>query len=243
MSDALSLRFAVGDQGGMRSALWRVWKNKGKDDIYAAPSGITSAGNIAGIAKVSLHKSRRCTFGFTTQYQKAVGGDLKDRSLIYWERQDGPEHGFVNAVSILIAENFLSRRATPYAKELSLMDPPHEKGALVIDMLFTRMPTNRLVLQPHQFELGRVTLSDGELFVVIAGYCDDFDETLFKKSALPLHEKTTKMGRWNEPTNIPADQLRGAVVALDNRTKTLRIVDIGHPLSKLPKPGPDPSRS
>jgi hypothetical protein len=227
MSKAFVLRFAVGDRGGVLSALWRVWRDEGKDDIYIAPSGITSDGNIAGIAKISLHKSRVCTFGFTSQYKRVIGGS-GDRSVISWERNEGPEGGFAAAGSILIAAKFLSRQATPYGKELCLMKPPEKNGSLVIDMIFTRVPTDQQALLPHQVELGRATLSNGEHFVVIAGYCDDFDGSLFTRSALPLDEKTVKMGRWKEPADVPADQLRGAVVAFDSRTKTLRIVDIGH---------------
>ena len=226
------LRFAVADRSGVRSALWRVWKDEGKDDIYIAPSGITPDGNIAGIAKVSLHQSGRCSFGFTSQYQKMIGGSANDRSVILWERNKGPEDGFVAAVSILIAAHFLSKEGTPYGKDFSPMKPPPENGALVIDMLFTRVPTGKLILLPNQAELARLTLSSGELFVVIAGYCDDFDEALFTSSALPLAEKTTKIGRWDEPDGVSGDQLRGAVVKLDDRTKTLRIVDIGHAISK-----------
>ena len=133
MSKEFVLRFAVGNESGVRSALWRVWRNGDKDDIYIAPSGITSDGNIAGIAKISLHTSRKCIFGFTSQYKRVIGGS-DDRSIISWERKEGPEDGFTAAVSVLIPSNFLSRQATPYGKELSLMKPPRKDSALVIDM-------------------------------------------------------------------------------------------------------------
>jgi hypothetical protein len=227
------LRFAVGDKGGVRSALWRVWKDEGKDDIYVAPSGVTSDGNIAGIAKISLHESRKCTFGFTSQYQKKIGGSAAERSAITWERKEGPMEGFAAAVSILISSEFLSDQATPYEKDMYLIGTPKGNGAVIIDMLFTRVPAGQLMLLPHQRELCRLPLSKGESFVVIAGYCDDFDHSLFAKSTLPLHEKTKRLGGWQEP-DVELDQLRGAVVRLDEFTKTLRIVDVGHRLVENP---------
>lgn len=44
------LRFAVG-RPGQRSSVWRLWANRGKDDVYVATR------QSAGIFKVSLHES------------------------------------------------------------------------------------------------------------------------------------------------------------------------------------------
>jgi hypothetical protein len=55
------VRFAIADERGARSSVWRIWKGRGKDDIYIAPRAIVS------FAKGSVHASGLCYFSLTAQ--------------------------------------------------------------------------------------------------------------------------------------------------------------------------------
>jgi hypothetical protein len=54
------VRFAIADERGARSSVWRIWKAKGEDDIYVAPRPIVS------ITKGSLHANGLCYFSHTS---------------------------------------------------------------------------------------------------------------------------------------------------------------------------------
>jgi hypothetical protein len=101
-----ALRVAVACEGGIGSAIWRIWKGKNNDNIYIAPR------NIAGSAKGTLHDNRYCHFGITKQEATTLG--LVDRPMLEtWIRLDGPPDGAVKAMSILIAHEFLSMIPAP----------------------------------------------------------------------------------------------------------------------------------
>jgi hypothetical protein len=100
------VRFAIADVLGARSSVWRIWKAKGKDDIYFAPRPIVS------IAKGSLHASGRCYFSHTSQHhaQMVAGGLAREnRAFTRWRRAPTPDEGLVNVVSLLFAAEYLSR--------------------------------------------------------------------------------------------------------------------------------------
>jgi len=44
-----NIRFAVGDAGGARSSVWRVWKARKTDDIYVTPRGAGRVFKISGL--------------------------------------------------------------------------------------------------------------------------------------------------------------------------------------------------
>ena len=95
------LRFAVG-RPGRRSSVWRLWANRGKDDVYIATR------QSAGIFKVSLHESgdwRLQWVGdghgdvwFTTRDGDEPQGRIIDR----WPRPPAGATGWTDALSIWV---------------------------------------------------------------------------------------------------------------------------------------------
>src|SRR5215211_480335 len=79
--DQVVVRFGVGDADGPRSAMWRLWTQKGTCDVYIA------ARTLGGVQKVSLHESGVWRFAFTSVYWegRASTGD-EDRLIERWNR-------------------------------------------------------------------------------------------------------------------------------------------------------------
>jgi hypothetical protein len=133
------VRFAVGDKRGIRSSVWRIWKGRGKDDIYIAPRP------VASFVKGSLHASGLCYFSVTAEHhaEMIASGTARDRrALTRWQRPATPSAGLVKVVTTLFAAEFLSHNFVPVRDDASLIDPPKPGEAIVIDLLFSG-PTAR----------------------------------------------------------------------------------------------------
>jgi hypothetical protein len=109
----------------------------------------------------------------------AAGTAREKRALTRWKRLPTPPAGLVSALSILFAAEFLSQKSNPVDSDPILIDLPKAGEAIVIDLVFGRMPDSRLGLQPNRKELGHIFLSTGEEFFVIAGLVKDFDANKF----------------------------------------------------------------
>ena len=169
-------RFAIADDSGARSSVWRIWKGRGKDDIYIAPRPIVS------IAKISLQASGYCYFSFTSQRhaEMAAGGTARTkRAFTRWQRLPTPQAGSVNVASLLFAAKYLSRNGTPVEPGTALIEAPGLGQAVVIDLLF--VGGGRISPQSNQHQVGSVALSTGEKFFIIAGLVNDFDEQAFHR--------------------------------------------------------------
>jgi hypothetical protein len=218
------VRFAVGDERGIRSSVWRIWKGREKDDIYIAPRA------AANFVKGSLHASGLCYFSITSEHyaqMSAAGTARKTRALTRWQRPVTPTAGLVKVVSIVFAAEFLSQNYVPVAREDTLLiDSPKLGQAIVVDLLFGRTPRGRFFPLSNQRELGRAMLSTGEEFLLIAGLVDDFDAQSFQKHHQPVPE-TTEIGFFQEQLDVQSDDLRGAILLPAIRDGMLRIVEIG----------------
>jgi len=80
-----SIRLGVGSREGAKSGVWRIWAGKGKSDVYLAVR------SYAGIFKVSLHESGRCSVAFTSQFAErnpsALAGRGGSRYFDKWRRK------------------------------------------------------------------------------------------------------------------------------------------------------------
>jgi hypothetical protein len=79
------IRLGVGSREGAKSGVWRIWAGKGKSDVYLAVR------SYAGIFKVSLHESGRCSVAFTSQFAErnpsALAGRGGSRYFDKWRRK------------------------------------------------------------------------------------------------------------------------------------------------------------
>jgi hypothetical protein len=213
------VRFAVGDDKlGGSSSVWRVWKSRNNDDVYLAPR------SAAGLVKGSLHASGQCHFAVTTQHHAAIRSGSRDRRITAWRRVPTPTDGYSNCVQILFASEFLSRTPFPIRQETTMLSYPQSGKAIVVDLLFSRIH-GELSLMPLQQELGRLRLSTGETFLIIAGLVDDFDALAFQSAFFPLNETTTP-GCTIEPPDAKRDDLRGAIILPDSGDGVASILKI-----------------
>jgi hypothetical protein len=215
------LRFAIADQRGALSSVWRIWKGRGKDDIYIVPRPIVS------LAKGSLHASGHCFFSFTSQHQAqlvASGGAREKRAFTRWQRHPTPSAGLVNVVSSLFAAEYLSLGGSPVEANTALIEAPEPGQAVIIDLLYGR--GGRVSLRPNQHQIGHVALSTGEDFFVISGLVDDFDAQTFRQHHQPFADDT-QIGFLHEPPGADFDDLRGTIILPALGDGVLRIVEIG----------------
>jgi hypothetical protein len=95
------LRFAVG-RPGRRSSVWRLWANRGKDDVYIA------ARQSAGILKVSLHESGDWRLQWVgddhgdVSFTTRDGDESQGRVIDRWSRPPAGATGWTDALSIWV---------------------------------------------------------------------------------------------------------------------------------------------
>jgi hypothetical protein len=95
------LRFAVG-RPGRRSSVWRLWANRGKDDVYVATR------QSAGIFKVSLHESGDWRFQWVGDdhgdvwFTTGEGDEPQGRIIDRWSRPPAGATGWTDALSIWV---------------------------------------------------------------------------------------------------------------------------------------------
>src|ERR1700730_11674808 len=144
------VRFAIADERGARSSVWRIWKGRGKDDIYIAPRAIVS------FAKGSVHASGLCYFSLTAQRHDqmvATSAAREKRAFTRWRRLPTPASGFVDVVSLIFAGEYLSKSGSPVELNTALIEAPKAGQAVVVDLVFGRTPGGGLFLQPNQHQL------------------------------------------------------------------------------------------
>jgi hypothetical protein len=214
------VRFAVAREGQIVSSIWRVWKGRNNDNIYLAPR------NVAGSIKVSLHANRYCHVAVTKQQWILTNGDTTKRpALVSWIRPDTATEDWIVGASFLFAPELLFPVQTDMTIDADtyLIEAPTLGRAIIVDLIFSRLPPGTLKLEPEiAGELGHTKLQSGEYFAVI-GSLIDFDYEDFCRKAnltMPLDRVVTigdmdsagtRMALFGDP-------------AVDNH---LRILDVG----------------
>lgn len=101
-----TVRFAVVDSAGYRSADWRVWTSRNHDDVYLAPR------LAAGWIKVSLHASGSWQHGFiageATQQHRPAGSS---RHFAIWGQPSQLVPGWTRAARIVVPASELQPRS------------------------------------------------------------------------------------------------------------------------------------
>jgi hypothetical protein len=216
------IRFAIADASGARSSVWRIWKGRGKDDIYIAPRPIVP------FAKGSLHASGLCYFSITSQRHAEMttaGSSRESRALRRWRRAPTPDAGLVSVLQLLLPAEYLSEYGTPVETDTALIEAPKSGQAVVVDLIFGR--GGRPLPQRRQHQIGEVILSTGEMFFVIAGLVDDFDARGFQQHVQPFGECTEPAFLETPPPDTDPDNLRGAIMLPVLSDGVLRIIEIG----------------
>jgi hypothetical protein len=169
-SKKLDIRFIVGALGGAHSSIWRAWSQK--NDVYA---GYRS---LAGVEKISFHRSGVCRKAFTKEFGAPKG--LDDRLTQRWRRAPTPVQGEGKGslvLTIAFPTDYLSTTELSTPSKPLLPIPAAPTGhARCVDLFFTRESEEnviRLFGQNSRSLHVYVELPSGEAFA-IASYATEW---------------------------------------------------------------------
>lgn len=207
------IRWAVGAIDAKRSSTWRLWGDK-KGDVYLAMR------SLGGQLKVSIHRDRRCSVGFTKEFESEAKERFGTNSR-HWERWTLPDAPVVKAAQILVPDSELA--AFP-AKESDPMAwiPPSGEGRATVFTLFVAEPAG-------EFQWESPETSGNLLGTMI---CKTRSSWLVHTSQL-LDEPTLKMideGRMRAATMATSQTTASQLATTD--PEGLRMVLVGHGASK-----------
>ncbi len=130
-------RIVVGCSPKPQSAIYRIWSNKGKSDVYA------SIRDIAGVFKVSLHESGVCQAGFTQKFEienKEIIDDVGgSRHQSRWCRKTHVGPRIITPLQFCIPANQLKvwEKKKEIPKKTTWIDPPEKEYSIIISCIFS----------------------------------------------------------------------------------------------------------
>ena len=159
------VRFAVGGPDEPRSCVWRVWKGKGKSDVYIAIR------TLGGVLKVSLHESGVWRFALTKEFWEMRGENDADRLIEKWERPQPLHEEVTSAFDIIVpsAELALPRHPLPesakkHTKNVTWVRPAPEGYATHFIVMYTE--PGEPVPETEVAILANFSLPDGRTVIV-----------------------------------------------------------------------------
>jgi hypothetical protein len=130
-------RIAVGHSPEPQSAIFRIWSQKGKSNVYA------SLRNIAGQIKISLHESGMCNAGLTSQFAEnetnavaAIGGS---RHQSTWYRKTHVGSRVVTPLQFAIPASQLKvwNNNPGTNKKILWIAPPESDHSIIISCIYS----------------------------------------------------------------------------------------------------------
>lgn len=126
------IRWAVGSPHGRRSSTWRLWGDK-KGDVYL------SMRSQGGRLKASFHRDRRCSVGFTKEYE-SIAKERFGAESRHWERWRLPDAEVVRVAQIIIPDNELSVFAAEEASQMRWLPEPGPGNAIIVSIFIAEPP-------------------------------------------------------------------------------------------------------
>jgi hypothetical protein len=166
---ALTVRFAVGDPEGARSAIWRLFTSRNKSDVYVSAWALTS------VLKVSLHQSGDWQHAFTSTRGMQHVAPGQDRALSRWARPADFAPGITKAFEIMIPASEITKpqylewandyRPEYAGKEVVWVPPAPEGHATHFTILFTSAEVTAATLPgwPGRNSMGTSLIARAEL--------------------------------------------------------------------------------
>lgn len=136
------VRWAVGKKDGRRSSTWRMWGDK-KGDVYLAMRSMGST------LKVSLHRDRRCSVGFTKEFET----EAKERfgaSTRHWHRWILPDSPRVKSFQVLVPDSDLAEFASEEKEPMVWIPAPGAGRAVVFTVFIAEPPTEFSWVSPEK---------------------------------------------------------------------------------------------
>ena len=130
MSRDFSIRVAVGEEHGRRSAIWKIFSSR--NEVYALHR------DMGRVEKISFHQS---PFNRLPICRRAFVGRRDLPPIESWERAKTPpagQHKAVSVLTIFFPEGHLSPNLPmEVAKPVIWLDPPLAGGVRIVQVLFT----------------------------------------------------------------------------------------------------------
>lgn len=127
------IRWAVGEPSGRRSSTWRLWGDK-KGDAYLAMR------SLGGQLKVSIHRDRRCSVGFTKEFEQVARKRFGEASR-HWKRWILPAAAVARVVQLVIPNVELSPFRAIDRSPMAWIPAPGV-GRAVVFSVFVAEPPN-----------------------------------------------------------------------------------------------------
>jgi hypothetical protein len=132
------IRFAVGEPNGRRSGTWRLWGDK-KGDVYL------SMRTCGRMLKASFDRDRRCSVGFTSEYEKIAKERFKVANR-HWERWKLPDGEVVRLAQIVFPDSDLVSHDAKDGDPMRWLPAPGPGRAVVVSNLCRRASVQRCQL-------------------------------------------------------------------------------------------------
>lgn len=216
LTSGASLRMAVGEPAGLRSAAWVVSSGRKSPDIYIGTRRSMSS------FKVSLHASGRWRLA---EAKSQPQDSTADRVL---ERYSPPEEfqpGWRFAAQILVPVSSLRApydEAPPKGGEISWWPAPALGKTMSFNIFVGAAPLNLDVSITSAGEVGRIALADGGALWVLA---DEIDSTAEEAA---LASKRSQAMSLAGSRSDPEGELMAW--ARENTTGRIVIYDLGAPI-------------
>jgi hypothetical protein len=157
-------RLAVGKPGS-RSAVWRVWANRKKSDVYVAVR------NLAGLQKFSLHESGDWRYQWLDE-QKAASftGRTDTRIIDKWSRPFELGAGWTRGLSIWVPEQDVVAVVDDGDVAGDVTWIPRPQLGQVVGIHVTIAKPDRGFIQLYRtFPIDGFNLSSGESVLILVG--------------------------------------------------------------------------
>lgn len=136
------VRWAVGTKDGRRSSTWRMWGDK-KGDSYL------SMRLMGAILKVSLHRDRRCSVGFTKGFE-SLAKEQFGASSRHWHRWVLPDNPVVKGFQILVPDSDLAEFTSEEKEPMAWIPAPGEGRAVVCTVFIAEPPSRFSWVSPEK---------------------------------------------------------------------------------------------
>jgi hypothetical protein len=157
------VRLAVGSSAGLRSSAWRIWSAKNSTDVYLA------ARALAGVQKISLHKSGSWSYSFLSEEKAApFVAPGASRHVDIW--QSPPEFGEGWRRGFAVIVPWTELRVWPEVEERAVDFAPHPGHGhwVIIEVVFGAAGTTTSLVFDQMYAVGSLGLVDGGEVKVIA---------------------------------------------------------------------------
>lgn len=220
------IRFSVRTPEGFRSATWKCFSLKGKDDFYLV------CRELKGATKVSFHESGKWHIGFTKAFlEKEVSKDSPlsiDRYTSKWTEPNELSPGVTPVIRIIIPEFAIDVPIREEHKGLFWVPSP-PKGMAIEILIFMTNSEARVMSLPDALAkmtsmIGKIDLASGKKVWVVYRVRD------FPQFKLPTKTQATFFKSSPKENVVTGPGLR-AIITMVNKDGSRFLVEM--PIKKM----------